>query len=67
MKNTITYTVATQLLNEHCEALVWNDGHVEIEDPARNFQDEPALPNITLDKEQALALRTWLNSLDLDS
>lgn len=61
----ITHTVATQLIGDNCEALAFNDGHLEIEDPMRNFEDVPSLPNITLDKVQARELRTWLNGLDL--
>jgi hypothetical protein len=61
----IVHTVATALLDDNREALFWSDGSVEIEDWRRNFEDEPTLPHILLDKEQAVALRDFLNGLDL--
>lgn len=61
----ITHTIATSLISDDIEALVWNDGSLELEDPMRNFEDEPTLPHILLDKDQAVALRTFLNSIEL--
>jgi len=61
----ITHTVSTTLISNTVEALAFNDGHVEIEDPLRNFEEVPSLPNITLDRERARDLRDWLNSIEL--
>lgn len=64
--NNILYTVATSLLSTNCEALAFNDGHLELEHPGRNSEDEPTLPQICLSRDEALKLRTWLNGINLD-
>jgi hypothetical protein len=65
MENTILYTIATSLINDQCEAQLFNDGHVEIEDPACNFQALPTAPLICLSRDEAKELRNFLNSIDL--
>lgn len=67
MQNTILYTIATSLIGDDFEALAFNDGHVELEDPIRNVEDVPSAPQICLNREEAKELRNFLNSIDLDS
>lgn len=59
----ITATVATQLIGNR-EILSFDDGHLEIEDPMINFQQEgdKTLEHVSLDKAQVKALRDFLNA-----
>jgi hypothetical protein len=65
MPHNILCTISTLLLSDHCEALAWNDGHIELEDPARNFTDDSTLPRFTFDLNQARELRNWLNKPEI--
>lgn len=61
----ITHTIATSLISDDFEALAFTDGHVELEDPARNFEEVPSAPQICLNREEAKELRNFLNSIEL--
>lgn len=59
----VLFTLITLYLAANCEALFFNDGHMEIEDPLRNFEEnDSTLPHFSFDLDQVRALRNLLNS-----
>jgi hypothetical protein len=59
----VLFTLATLLIAANCEALFFNDGHLELEDPMRNFEEEDStLPHFSFDIEQVRKWRDLLNS-----
>ncbi len=59
----VLFTIATLLLAAKCECLFFNDGHLEIEDPLINFEEEDStLPHFSFDRDQIRNLRDFLNS-----
>jgi hypothetical protein len=62
----ILFSLATLLITANCEALFFNDGHLELEDPACNFGEEDStLPHFSFTLEQVRALRNFLNSSEI--
>ena len=57
----ILFTIETLLLTDNCEALFFNDGQLELEDPMRNFIDDSTLPHFSYVKAQVRNLRALLN------
>jgi hypothetical protein len=59
----VLFTIATILLAANCEALLFNDGHMEVEDPMINFEENDSiLPHFSFDLEQVRKWRNMLNS-----
>lgn len=61
MTSQILFTISTVLLSADCEALLFNDGHGEIENPMRNFEEDSTLPCSVYSRNQLRNLRDWLN------
>lgn len=62
MTSQILFTITTLLLSMDCEALFFNDGHMELADHQRNYEEtNSTLPLFLLDRDQVNKLRTLLN------
>lgn len=59
-----TLFTTTVFLFFNYQFLFWNNGDLEIEDPARDFEEDPegsTLPHVRMDKNAVRALRDFLN------
>lgn len=61
MTSQLLFTIATLLLSANCDCLFFNDGHLELENPMRNFSNDPTLPHFSYAKAQVRELRDLLN------
>lgn len=63
------FTLATTLWATY-EFLLWDNGDLEIEDPNRNFEEDPessTLPHIRLSKDGLRALWKFLNRPEIQA
>lgn len=60
-QDNVIYTVSTQLIGEHHEALLLNNGDLEVENWMRNFTDDFTLDHLRLGRALALELIHFLN------
>jgi hypothetical protein len=67
MTSQILFTIATLLLSADCEALFFNDGHLEIENPLCNFEEDSTLPRSVLMPEQARNLYKLFNRPEIQA